>query len=125
MPKVLIEESRIIFFFLQFIIDSLVFQQNRCTSCKQLLSLPSVHFLCMHSFHHSCLNDDEDEECPICGPKTHHILEIKRELDESRSDHDAFFKKLHNAKDGFGVVAEYYGRGMFAQPNHTNKSKKK
>ena len=98
-----------------------VFQQNRCTSCKQLLSLPSVHFLCMHSFHHSCLcdNDDNEYECPICGPKNSHILELKRQLEESRSDHDAFFKKLSGANDGFGVVAEYFGRGLF------NRSEKK
>ncbi len=93
-----------------------VFQQNRCTSCKQLLSLPSVHFLCMHSFHQTCLLDDEEVECPLCGPKTAHIRELKKQLEEARGDHDTFFKKLGAAKDGFAVVAEFYGRGMFAAP---------
>lgn len=92
-----------------------VFQQSRCSICKQLLALPSVHFLCMHSFHQGCLDDRENQEyeCPLCGPKTQHILQMKQDLDQSRTDHDAFFKKLNGAKDGFGVVAEYFGRGMF------------
>ena len=92
-----------------------VFQQNRCSSCKQLLSLPSVHFLCMHSFHQSCLcdNDDNEYECPICGPKNSHILEMKRQLNGSRGDHDAFFKKLSASKDGFAVVSEFFGHGLF------------
>lgn len=64
-----------------------VFQQNRCSSCKTLLQLPSVHFLCMHSFHQSCLCDiDEGEyECPLCGPKNAHIIEMKKQLEEVRN----------------------------------------
>lgn len=94
-----------------------VFQQNRCTICKQLLSLPSVHFLCMHSFHQGCLSDDDgDFSCPKCSSKMAQASDMKKQLEESRTDHDAFFKRLGGAKDGFSVVAEYFGRGMFDAP---------
>ncbi len=101
-----------------------VFQQNRCSRCKQLLSLPSVHFLCMHSFHQGCFDEDETE-CPICGPKTAHIRDLTKQLQEARGDHDAFFKKLGGSKDGFSVVADYFGRGMFNAPPPAEKPKKK
>jgi hypothetical protein len=28
-----------------------VFQVTRCTRCNQTLDLPSIHFMCKHSFH--------------------------------------------------------------------------
>lgn len=90
-----------------------VFQQNKCSGCKNALDLPSVHFLCMHSFHQSCI--ENENECPLCAQKTNQIIEIKRALQENSADHDAFFKQLHGAKDGFGVVADFYSRGMFVK----------
>jgi hypothetical protein len=32
------------------------FNATRCSSCGRTLDLPTVHFLCKHSFHQSCLN---------------------------------------------------------------------
>ena len=44
-----------------------VFQNSKCASCHGPLELPTVHFLCMHSFHVACLGDN-DQECLICKP---------------------------------------------------------
>lgn len=53
------------------------FQSSRCSACSNFLKLPSIHFLCGHSFHYSCfegysLNNDHD--CPICLPEQRKIL---------------------------------------------------
>lgn len=44
------------------------FQGTKCSTCKNALDLPTVHFLCMHSFHVRCLHENDDE-CPICAPE--------------------------------------------------------
>jgi hypothetical protein len=44
------------------------FQGTKCHACTSSLSLPAVHFLCMHSFHERCVVDS-DRQCPICAPE--------------------------------------------------------
>jgi hypothetical protein len=88
-----------------------IFQNNKCSSCTGSLDLPAVHFLCMHSFHQRCLG--EERECPLCSRNNRKILEIKRALEESASQHEQFFKQLEASPDGFATVAEYFGRGLF------------
>ncbi len=47
-----------------------IFQGNKCRNfaeCKQPLTLPAVHFLCMHSYHIDCVGDDH--QCPECAPE--------------------------------------------------------
>ncbi|KAK3285147.1 Vacuolar protein sorting-associated protein 11 [Cymbomonas tetramitiformis] len=89
-----------------------IFQQSKCTACTAALDLPAVHFMCMHSFHARCLGDNE-RECPKCTADYRTVLEIKRSLENSLSDHDSFFQLLENSEDGFSVVADYFGRGIF------------
>ena len=43
----------------------ITFQGLKCHQCTSGLSLPAVHFLCMHSFHQRCVADSE-QECPKC-----------------------------------------------------------
>jgi len=91
-----------------------IFQNNRCASCTAPLDLPAVHFFCSHSYHQSCLGDAETE-CPKCAPEARTVLNIKRSLEASASDHDRFFQSLANSEgDGFSLIAEYFGRGMFS-----------
>lgn len=70
-----------------------IFQLNKCTYCSNLLDLPAIHFLCMHSFHQRCLGENENE-CPVCTPQNRKILEIKRSLEENAGQHDQFFKQV-------------------------------
>mmetsp|Transcript_13018 Transcript_13018/g.27523 ORF Transcript_13018/g.27523 Transcript_13018/m.27523 type:complete len:173 (-) Transcript_13018:206-724(-) len=89
-----------------------IFQHSRCTACTAALDLPAVHFMCMHSFHARCLGDQE-RDCPKCQAENRTVLEIKRSLESSLSDHDKFFQQLESSEDGFSVVADYFGRGIF------------
>ncbi|KAL4898134.1 hypothetical protein BDV59DRAFT_166260 [Aspergillus ambiguus] len=90
-----------------------VFQARRCMSCGGALDLPTVHFLCKHSFHQRCLNKvDEDAECPVCAPENSTIKAIRRRQVESADQHDLFKGELQRSKDRFGTVSEFFGRGV-------------
>ncbi|KAJ3091754.1 Vacuolar protein sorting-associated protein 11, partial [Physocladia obscura] len=40
-----------------------VFQSSKCSLCGEVLDLPSIHFMCKHSYHARCArNGDDDEE---------------------------------------------------------------
>ncbi|OJK01434.1 hypothetical protein ASPACDRAFT_77179 [Aspergillus aculeatus ATCC 16872] len=90
-----------------------VFQSRRCNSCGGALDLPTVHFLCKHSFHQRCLNKvDEDAECPACAPQNSTIKAIRKRQVESADQHDLFKGELQRSKDRFGVISEFFGRGV-------------
>ncbi|KJE89841.1 hypothetical protein CAOG_01266 [Capsaspora owczarzaki ATCC 30864] len=88
-----------------------IFQVTKCTACTGPLDLPSVHFMCGHSYHHHCLGDER--ECLRCAPENKKIQDIIRAQEQSADHHEAFFKQMQAANDGFSVVADYYGRGVF------------
>ncbi|KAE8414081.1 hypothetical protein BDV36DRAFT_286514 [Aspergillus pseudocaelatus] len=84
-----------------------VFQARRCAlkSCGGVLDLPTVHFLCKHSFHQRCLNKvDEEAECPVCAPQNSTIRAIRKRQVESADQHELFKGELQRSKDGFGVI---------------------
>ena len=95
-----------------------VFQATRCASCGSPLELPTVHFLCKHSFHqYPCLNissdeEMEDAECPLCAPQNATIKAIKKAQEESAERHDLFLDALGRSRDKFGIVSEWFGRGV-------------
>ncbi|KAL4803839.1 hypothetical protein BDV18DRAFT_39889 [Aspergillus unguis] len=90
-----------------------VFQARRCTSCNRALDLPTVHFLCKHSFHQRCLNTiGENAECPACAPENSTIKAIRRRQVESADQHDLFKTEIQRSKDRFGVISEFFGRGV-------------
>jgi hypothetical protein len=93
-----------------------IFQLTTCSRCGTQLDLPAVHFMCGHSYHQRCLPDQE--ECPLCSKKNRDILQHKKKFDESSDQHEIFFKQLNKkSADGFSVVAEYFGRGIFNSAN--------
>lgn len=101
-----------------------VFQARRCSSCARNLTLPTVHFMCKHSFHQECLNkpglgmdddddDDDDQiECPICKPGNDTIRAIRRQQVESTEQHDLFKAALARSNSRFETVSEFFGRGV-------------
>ncbi|BAT96883.1 hypothetical protein LR48_Vigan11g159500 [Vigna angularis] len=91
-----------------------IFQLSKCTACTFTLDLPAVHFMCMHSFHLRCLGDNE-KECPECAPEYRSVLEIKRNLEQNSKDQDRFFHQVKSSKDGFSVIAEYFGKGIISK----------
>lgn len=96
-----------------------VFQARRCSSCGGNLDLPTVHFLCKHSFHQRCLNKvDEDAECPVCAPHNSTLKAIRERQIKAASQHELFHSELQRSKDRFGLISEFFGRGVMT-PNNT------
>ncbi|XP_072041834.1 vacuolar protein sorting-associated protein 11 homolog [Amphiura filiformis] len=92
-----------------------IFQVSKCSVCNHKLELPSVHFLCQHSYHQHCFDSyaDNDQECPACAPENHKVLDIIKAQEQGRDLHEQFHRQLEKSQDGFSVVAEYFGRGVF------------
>lgn len=94
-----------------------IFQLSKCTACTFTLDLPAVHFMCMHSFHLRCLGDNE-KECPECAPEYRFVLEMKKNLEQNSNDQDRFYQQVKNSKDGFSVIAEYFGKGIISKTSN-------
>jgi hypothetical protein len=97
------------------------FQGRRCSACGGSLDLPTVHFMCKHSFHQRCLNStgaidstDRGSECPICKPSNDTIKAIRRAQIEHTGQHELFKSALERSSDRFGTVSEFFGRGVMA-----------
>ena len=88
-----------------------VFNRSMDERSKQLLELPAVHFLCKHSYNLKTI-EDNPTECPICAPRYRETLRIRRDMKAGASHQDQFFMELKGKKDGFAVVADWFGRGM-------------
>ncbi len=90
-------------------------QGTKCSACQHPLELPSVHFLCRHSYHEHCFQSysETEAECPACRGENKKILDIVRSQQKNQGRHDEFQFQLEKAENSFEVVAEYFGRGMF------------
>ncbi|THC98674.1 hypothetical protein EYZ11_001877 [Aspergillus tanneri] len=55
---------------------------------------------------------DEDAECPMCAPQNSTIKAIRKRQVESADQHDLFKGELQRSKDRFGVISEFFGRGV-------------
>lgn len=91
-----------------------VFQSTRCSNCESQLTLPTVHFMCGHSFHDHCLLSDKSEkECLKCAYENKRILDTKEQYDNHIYDTKAFYEKMAESSNKFDVVAEWLGKGLF------------
>jgi len=93
------------------------FSATRCSTCGMTLDLPTVHFLCKHSFHQRCLNIPDghaadDVECPICSPQNQTVRQIRRAQEESATRHELFADALNRSSDKFGTISDWLGRGV-------------
>jgi len=86
-----------------------VFHVTRCSSCGGQLDLPSIHFMCNHSYHQRCLMEN-DSECPKCAREYSVIREIRRTNEKLADQHDVFLSEVKEG--GFEVVAAAFGRGI-------------
>ncbi|KAF8575784.1 hypothetical protein K439DRAFT_1397850 [Ramaria rubella] len=85
------------------------FQATRCSACGGQLDLPSIHFMCKHSYHQRCLADHETE-CPNCARSHGVIREIRRNNERLADQHDLFLGDV--TERGFSAVASGFGRGI-------------
>lgn len=95
--------------------STIIFQGSRCSACHHQLELPSVHFMCQHSYHQHCFQSfsENENECPACLPNNKKLLDIIRAQEQSRDLHETFHSLLDRAEDPFSLVADYFGRGVF------------
>ncbi|XP_054853684.1 vacuolar protein sorting-associated protein 11 homolog isoform X2 [Eublepharis macularius] len=92
-----------------------IFQKTKCSICTSALELPSVHFLCSHSFHQHCFESysESGSECPTCMPENRKVMDMIRAQEQKRDLHDQFQHQMKCSNDSFSVVADYFGRGVF------------
>ena len=88
-----------------------VFNKSIDDRTSQQLELPAVHFLCRHSYNLKTI-EENPTECPMCAPRYRETLRIRRDMRAGASHQDQFFMELKGKKDGFAVVADWFGRGM-------------
>jgi len=85
-----------------------VFHVTQCSACQGQLDLPSVHFMCNHSYHQRCLGEHETE-CPNCARSHGIIKEIRRNNERLADQHDLFLQEVREG--GFSALAAGFGRG--------------
>lgn len=95
--------------------STIIFQGSRCSACHHQLELPSVHFMCQHSYHQHCFQSfsENENECPACTPSNKKWLDIIKVQEQSKDLHETFHTLLERAEDPFSLVADYFGRGVF------------
>jgi hypothetical protein len=105
------------------------FTATRCSTCGITLELPTVHFLCKHSFHQRCLNIPEgwdvsnapEVECPLCAPQNRIVRQTYEAQAESADRHELFLESLKQSeRDRFGVLGEWFGRGVMSSGKAQN-----
>eukprot|EP01091_Cochliopodium_minus_P009138 TRINITY_DN2183_c0_g2_i2.p2 TRINITY_DN2183_c0_g2~~TRINITY_DN2183_c0_g2_i2.p2 ORF type:complete len:360 (+),score=112.16 TRINITY_DN2183_c0_g2_i2:1701-2780(+) len=100
-----------------------IFNVTKCSACETPLGLPSVHFLCTHSFHSGCIfesSNDLDNECPKCAQGVKHPKYINT---QSFKDHDEYFHSLKNESNSpFFVISEYFSKGVFNEGSKNTES---
>ncbi|KAI8621771.1 hypothetical protein BC830DRAFT_1092875 [Chytriomyces sp. MP71] len=106
-----------------------IFQSSKCSLCGESLELPSIHFMCKHSYHMKCISSSEGEdlagpgekECPICAPEHKMVASMFKSQIENAGQHQVFLKKLENNKeDQFAVIADYFGKNLFVSKTYKN-----
>ncbi|KAH8117125.1 hypothetical protein DFH11DRAFT_1579398 [Phellopilus nigrolimitatus] len=86
-----------------------VFHVTRCSACSGQLDLPSIHFMCNHSYHQRCLAENETE-CPNCARDHGMLREIRRNNERLAGQHDLFVSEVKEG--GFSTVAGGFSRGL-------------
>ncbi|KAJ7225912.1 hypothetical protein GGX14DRAFT_422961 [Mycena pura] len=87
-----------------------VFHVTRCSGCGGQLDLPSVHFMCNHSFHQPRCIQETETECPLCVREHGVIREIRRNNERLADQHDLFVSEVKEG--GFPALASAFSRGI-------------
>ncbi|XP_050531925.1 vacuolar protein sorting-associated protein 11 homolog [Daktulosphaira vitifoliae] len=95
--------------------NAIVFQGLRCSACNNQLELPSVHFMCQHSYHQHCFQafSENDDECPACISNNKQIIDIIRTQSMIKDHNELFHSQLERTNDSFSLLSEYFGRCLF------------
>lgn len=93
-----------------------VFQPSKCSACGGILDLPTVHFLCNHSYHQNCFHNysAENDECPICVTLNRKLLDEIGSHETNKSCIDGLEMQFSSSnEDVFNNLARLFGYGLF------------
>lgn len=93
-----------------------VFKPSKCSACQSILDLPSVHFLCSHSYHQNCFHNysAENDECPICIKDNKELLDEIGSHETSKATMNILEKQFSAPSDDkFNSLAKLFGYGLF------------
>lgn len=102
-----------------------VFQSTDCSSetCGKPLDRPSIHFLCLHSYHKRCLGNYK--ECPRCSSKNKALQRKLKELEDPTDKQEQFEDEMNQEKaktEGYSIVAQHFSKGIFRPPTVSNQT---
>uniref|UniRef100_A0A5S6R317 Vacuolar protein sorting-associated protein 11 homolog n=1 Tax=Trichuris muris TaxID=70415 RepID=A0A5S6R317_TRIMR len=98
------------------------FQLSRCSVCDIMLEVPTVHFLCKHSFHQHCFENYSENEtaCPVCLPERLRLkAAFKTEPLSSNELAQRFADDLTKSGDVAGTLVNYFAKGIFLEESMT------
>ncbi|ANQ08626.1 Uncharacterized protein PCOAH_00031590 [Plasmodium coatneyi] len=87
-----------------------IIDNTYCAICKEMLSVPIIHFLCKHSYHFYCLNGEE--HCILCQNKDNEKKLLKEKAKNAINNFDEFFKYLQGSPDKFSFISNYLSYGV-------------
>lgn len=96
--------------------DQTVFEPSHCSACQGALDLPSVHFLCKHSYHQNCFHNysAESDECPVCVNENKKLLDDIGSHEASTSNSRKLEEQFSMPSDDmFNSLAKLFGYGLF------------
>ena len=92
-----------------------LFSTKDCVQCGQKLELPTIHFMCGHSFHDLCVDSEGVRKCPKCSPEFKEVIDKRDQLIEQAGQTEPFINELKESQSKFDVIAGYFGRGLFSE----------
>jgi len=95
---------------------------------RAFISCASIHIISGKLYFHLCCDgksrgrdlidrclSDSEPECVLCARQHSIIREVRRNQTRLADRHDLFLAEVHEAEDGFGVVAGAFGRGVMGR----------
>jgi hypothetical protein len=95
--------------------EPIEFRGSICDACHQPLSLPSLFFLCKHSFHQDCIRSfsETEKDCMVCRKRNTQLIDQMHMQNEGRNKNEVFQTHLIDSNEPFNVVADYFSRSLF------------
>jgi len=99
------------------------FNSKECSLCEKKLFLPTIHFMCGHTYHDDCIDPEGVRKCVKCQYRKwdstyplefQEVLQTKQQFQSQAKDTQQFFKELREKEVKFNTIASYFGRGLFA-----------
>ena len=96
------------------------FNPKKCDSCQNPLTLPTIHFMCGHTYHDQCIEADSGKRyCTQCYNEHKDVSDKKDQYNHQARNPQQFVRDLDNNAKKIHVIAEYFGRGLFSDLNQT------